>query len=100
MPRTYTVYEDTGERYPKGRKKYKQIRRVIKPVSRNSAIIKGHALLEDCYNELIRNKHLEQREWRRYEAVKKVQLAYFGNIPLQQVTREKCKEYKNYRLEQ
>ena len=101
--RTFTVYIDTGERYPDGRKKYKQVQRVINnnPSISNLVIAESwhkRQQLEDSYNKIITAKKLEQREWKRYESVKRIQVEYFGNIELSQLTKDKCKEYKNHRL--
>ena len=57
MPRTYTVYVETGERYPNGRKKYKQVRRVIKS-EKPKAISPGKTTvsLESIYSQVIKAK--------------------------------------------
>ena len=101
--RTFTAYIDTGERYPDGRKRYKQIRRVIKKNTRakDKLLTFPHIVspkLEVSYNKIITAKKLEQREWKRHESVKRIQVEYFGDIELTQITKDKCKEYKNHRL--
>ena len=114
--RVVRVYADTGDRYPSGRKKYKQVVRTAGPalsttpsqawdkfdeeVDRQKRITEGGGpiTLSGALDKLINERKLEKRSWRRYIAIKKNLLAYFKDILLDDFTEENCIEYKNERL--
>lgn len=109
--RTITVYVDEGERYPDGRKKYKQVRKTVKARTRAEAwksyvereeglrrVDVGPVRLSEWYDRLIEEKKLEGRGWKHYARFKRYHVAYFGDIVLDDLTTEECRKYKNKRL--